>query len=153
MAVKKSYSVGDTVWIYGISPKNNKLIQGKVLKELDLSDVGYTAGPYYIIEIPSHIDPLLEIRTWDTMSQDNKGPVGMFRSIGKLSSTIKRSGQVGFAYDEDYVDEEIFADDDIDPRLITAALEKSQKDQEHAPLNLKQQPAKTKRRYYKKKNQ
>lgn len=159
MTVKKSYSIGDAVWIYGISANNNKLVEGKVIKKLDLSKEGYMADSHYIVEIPSHIEPLLEIRTWETMSQDSKGPVGAFRKIGDLAASIKKSNQVGFAYDEDY-DQYDFGDllkdleDEVHPDQIHAALEKSQRDSEHLPLDLKQQlQAKPKRRFYKKKKQ
>jgi hypothetical protein len=40
-------------------------------------------------------------------------------------------------------------EDDIDPNIIHAALEKSQKDSLHAPLNLKAE--KPKRKYFKRK--
>jgi hypothetical protein len=142
MTTKKEYKVGDDVWIYGIGVKN-KLTKGKVIKIVDLSDEGWTVGPHYIIEIPTHIDPLLELRTWENMSQDDRGPVGAFREIGSIVSTIKKVKSTGFVYDDDY------DEDEIDVEKIHAALEKSQSDMNHAPLNLKSE--KPKRRYYKKK--
>lgn len=147
MITKKSYKVGDPVWIYGINRSNVKPTQGKVIKVVDLSDSGYSTGDHYIIEIPTSIEPLLEVRTWHNMSQDEKGPVGSFRELGNIESTIKFVTTTGFAFDDNpELDTE---DDEIHPDQIHAALEKSQQDVAHAPLNLKTE--KPKRRYFKKK--
>jgi hypothetical protein len=147
MTVKKEYAVGDAVWIYGISRSNTKPTKGKVIKVVDLSDSGHTAGPHYVISIPTHIEDLLEIRTWHNISQDEQGPVGSLREIGNIESTIKFAGTVGFAFDDDpTLDTD---DDEISPDQIHAALEKSQQDVTHAPLNLK--PEKPKRKYFSKK--
>jgi hypothetical protein len=144
MTVKKSYQVGDTVWIYGINRSNVKPTAGKVIKIVDLSDAGYTTGDHYIIEIPTHIDSILEVRTWHNISQDSQGPVGSLREMGNIESTIKFAGTVGFAFDDDpTLDTD---DDEISPDQIHAALEKSQKDASHSPLNLKSE--KPKRRHY-----
>lgn len=146
MTTKKSYKVGDPVWIYGINRSNVKPTQGKVIKVVDLSDSGYSTGDHYVIEIPTHIEPLLEIRTWHNISQDEKGPVGSFRELGNVESTIKFAGTVGFAFDDN---PELNTDDDeISAEQIHAALEQSRKDVIHPPLNLKEKP---KRRYFKKK--
>ena len=148
MTVKKQYAVGDTVWIYGINRSNTKPVQGKVIKIVDLNDAGYSVGDHYIIEVPTHIEPLLEIRSWHNISQDEKGPVGSLRNLGKFESTIKFAGTVGFAFD-DAPELDSDPEDDISPDQIHAALDKSLKDTEHVPLNLK--PEKPKRRYFKKK--
>jgi hypothetical protein len=146
MTVKKSYNVGDAVWIYGINRSNVKPAKGKIIKVVDLSDSGYTVGDHYVIEVPSHIEPLLEIRSWHNISQDEKGPVGSLRNLGNFESTIKFVSTVGFAFDDN---PELDSEDDISPDQIHAALDKSLKDTEHAPLNLKSE--KPKRRYFKKK--
>lgn len=148
MTVKKSYNIGETVWIYGINRSNAKPVQGKVIKTVELD--GYT-DTHYIVEVPTHIESLLEIRTWHNMSQDATGPVGSLRNLGNFESTIKFANTVGFAFD-DHPDQDSSLDDDEDgpsAEEIHAALEKSQKDTEHAPLNLKAE--KPKRRYFKKK--
>lgn len=131
MTTKKEYAVGDPVWIYGIGVKNN-LTKGKVIKLVDLSDAGYNPGKHYIIEVPTYIDPLLEIRTWETMSQDDRGPIGAMRDVGELVSTIKMVKQTGFTYDEDY------EEDGPSSEEIRAALEKSQLGTTHQPLILKE---------------
>ena len=147
MTTKKSYEVGDAVWIYGINRSNTRPTKGKVIKIVDLRDSGYTEGPHYIVEVPTHIEPLLEIRTWHNISQDETGPVGSFRELGNVESTIKFASTVGFAFDDnpgqDTEEDEISADQ------IHAALQKSQMDSTHSPLNLKSE--KPKRRPFRKK--
>ena len=148
MVVKKQYAVGDTVWIYGVNRSNTKPVQGKVIKIVDLE--GYSVGNHYIIEIPTHIEPILEVRTWHNMSQDEKGPVGSLRNLGNFESTIKFAGTVGFAFDDNpTLDSSLDDEDGPSAEEIHAALDQSLKNTEHAPLNLKAE--KTKRRYFKKK--
>jgi hypothetical protein len=148
MTVKKSYNIGDTVWIYGINRSNVKPVSGTVIKAIDLSGAGYTYE-HYVIEVPSHIEPILEIRTWHNISQDATGPVGSLRELGNVESTIKFAGTVGFAFDDNPALDSDTEEDGPSSDEILAALQKSQMDMEHAPLNLK--PEKPKRRYFKKK--
>jgi hypothetical protein len=149
MTVKKFYKVEDTVWIYGINRSNAKPVQGRVIKAVDLGDAGYS-DVHYIIEVPTHIEPLLEVRTWHNISQDETGPVGSLRDLRNFESTIKFAGTVGFMFDDNpELDSTLEDEDGIDAEQIHAALQKSQMDMEHAPLNLKAE--KPKRRYFKKK--
>lgn len=150
MTVKKEYAVGDTVWIYGINRSNAKPTAGKVIKVVDLSDAGQSADNYYIIEIPTHIDSLLEIRTWHNISQDAQGPVGGFRGLN-IESTIKHAATLGFIADDNPLLDSDTEEDGPSADQIHAALQKSQMDMEHAPLDLKASSAKPKRRYFKKK--
>lgn len=145
--VKKEYSIGDLVWIYGISSNNTKSVKGKVIKIIDLSREGFSNDPHYIIEIPTHIEPLLEIRTWENMSQDESGPVGAFRELGNIDSTVKKIRTAGFHYDDPDLDSEPTPDE------IYAALEKSREDVMMKPLILKEQKPKRKMYYRKKKAQ
>ena len=151
MTVKKEYAVGDTVWIYGVNRNNTKPVAGKVIKAVDLRDAGYSFGPHYVIEIPTHIEPLLEIRTWHNISQDARGPVGSFRELGNIESTIKHAATLGFATDDNPLLDLDIEDDGPSADQIHAALQKSQMDMEHTPLDLKASTAKPKRRYFKKK--
>lgn len=149
MTVKKFYKVEDTVWIYGINRSNTKPVQGRVIKVVDLSDAGYS-DVHYIIEVPTHIEPLLEVRTWHNISQDETGPVGSLRDLGNFESTIKFAGTVGFAFDDNpELDSTLEDEDGPSAEEIHAALDQSLKNTEHAPLNLKAE--KPKRRYFKKK--
>lgn len=138
--MKKNYNIGDDVWIHGVAV-SNKLTKGKVIANVDLSTTGYT-DLQYVIEIPTHIEPLLEIRTWHTMSQDENGPIGSFRSLKEdFSANNKKMRQVGYVYSEDQNDV-----DDPTPAEILAALEKSTDGLTHKPLHIKE--SKPKRKYF-----
>jgi hypothetical protein len=144
MTVKQNYEVGDTVWIAGVSRNNAKLTQGTVAKILDLSEEGFKFT-HYLIAIPTYIETLLEVRTWHTISEDAKGPVGSLRDIGAgLDATIRFVNHVGFqAHDAEMPD-------DPTSEEIYAAIEKSMKDTTHAPLNLKE-PKPKRRNFVRKK--
>jgi hypothetical protein len=148
MTVKKQYNIGDTVWIYGINRSNVKPVQGTIVKVVDLSDAGYSDGPHYVISVPTHIESLLEIRTWHNISQDSQGPVGSLRELGNVESTIKFASTLGFAFDDD-PESDTDDEEEIDPNIIHAALEQGQEAVKLQPLSLKQE--KPKRRYFKKK--
>ena len=170
MTVKKKYNIGDTVWIYGVRQTNDKSTQGKVVKAFNIE--GYS-DMHYVVAIPTEIEPLLEIRTWQTISQTKDGHVGSLRDAFTNPDAAHRMlARTGMAFisdaDEDYTgdghdgmgsvslnedfdrhEEHMAEEDEISPDAIHAALEKSQKDSSHGPLNLKTE--KPKRRYFKKK--
>lgn len=142
MTVKKVYNIGDDVWIFGITSEN-KITKGRVVATVDLTDKGYGNDLHYIIDVPSHIEPLLEIRSWHTMSQDENGPVGSFRNLGGIfNSDNKKMLQVGYIYSHD----SHYENDDPSPDQIREALEKSTDGLTHKPLQLKD--SKPKRKYY-----
>ena len=101
MTIKMKYSVGDSVWIAGVSRNNTRLTEGTVIKEIDLSAEGFSEIQY-VISVPSSVEPLLEIRNWQTMSEDSHGPVGGFRGLSEvmLDSTTKMVNRVGLIADE-----------------------------------------------------
>jgi len=119
--IKKYYKEGDTVWIHGVN-RNAKLTKGTVVKKINLDYNGFESSTeYYVIGIPSYIDTLLEIRTWETISQDENGPVGLFRGISEdLSSTNKIMSHSGYYSDEDNVDDPL-------PEEINAAIDQLEK--------------------------
>jgi len=138
MTVKKSYTVGDTVWIFGID-RPNKPTKGQIVKAFEID--GYL-GIHYVVAIPTHIEDLLEIRTWENISQDKHGPIGMFREIkDTINPTNKLLRKTGLEFDDYYSDE-----DEPSQEQIVAALNNSQKASEHPPLILK--PLGQKRRRY-----
>jgi len=137
--IKKNYNVDDDVWIHGIT-KDNKLCKGTVIKRISLDHPDYTNDIHYVISIPTHIAPLLEIRTWESMSQDENGPLGMYRDLKRHKLVIdKFMSKTGYIANQS-VEHEPTEDE------IVAALEKSQRVAEHQPLVLK--PAGPKRRRF-----
>ena len=139
MTIKKQYEINDPVWIHGVT-RDNKLCQGRIIKSFEID--GYT-GTHYVIAIPTHIEDLLEIRTWESISQDNAGPIGMYRDLRSKPVVDKFLKKHGYTSAE--------LQDDMEPteEQIMAALEKSRKVNEHEPLILK--PAGTRRRRFNKK--
>lgn len=156
MTVKKKYNVGDTVWIYGVSRTNATSTQGTVVKSFAIE--GYN-DLHYVVSIPTEIEPLLEIRTWQTISQTKDGHVGSLREAFEdpdaAHKMLARTGMAVISVDEEFTGDghdgmgSLDEDDDISADAIHAALEKSKQDVSHSPLNLKD--AKPKRRYFKKK--
>ena len=159
MSVKKKYNVGDTVWVYGISRTNEKSTQGKVIKVFTIDYGNYNNEPYYLVEIPTEIEPLLEVRTWHTISQSKDGHVGSIReAISEPDAARKFLSTIGVKFisnDGKYIGDghdgmgSTLEEDDPSADEIHAALEQSQKDGEHGPLVTKQAPRK--RQYFKKK--
>jgi hypothetical protein len=144
MTVKKKYNVGDTVWIYGIQRDNVKSTQGTVVKAFTIE--GYNEV-HYVVEIPTEIEPLLEIRTWQTISQTADGHVGSLREAfsdpDAAYKMLSRTGMAVISLDDEENDDTVsFAEDDISPDAIHAALEKSRQDVTHSPLNLKSEKPK-----------
>jgi hypothetical protein len=159
MTVKKRYAVGDTVWVYGINRLDNKSVQGTVIKVFTIDYGNYNKEPHYLVEIPTEIEPLLEVRTWHTISQTKDGHVGgirdAFSNADAAHKMLLRTGVAIISTDDEELNEEsdrfeepMAEEDEVSPDAIHAALEKSQKDGEHGPLVTKD---KTKRRYFKKK--
>jgi hypothetical protein len=132
MNAKTQYDIGDTVWIAGVARGNARLTRGNIVKILDLSDCGFNREPHYLIKIATEIEPLLEVRTWHTISEDAAGPVGSLRVVGNVDATLKFVEQVGFLYVEDK------EPDEPTPEQIHAAMERSQKDSTYAPFNAKE---------------
>ena len=85
MTVKKQYSIGDTVWIYGVS--QGKSTEGKVVQTFAVDQEGWDPDMvHYVIAVPTEIEYLLEVRTWETISQTKDGHVGSLREVFKAVS-------------------------------------------------------------------
>lgn len=149
MAAKRNYKIGDTVWVYGIDRHNAKPTKGEIIAVVDLTNAGY-ASEHYVIEIPTHIEPLLEIRTWETISQDEAGPVGGLRSIKDFEPDLKFASKIGFTFNLEPATSVELDEDEVSADQIHAALEQAQKNSTHQPLTLKE-TKKPKRRFSKRK--
>lgn len=121
MNIKKSYEVGDVVWIHGVG-RSNRLTEGTVIKVINIDYGNYDAErKHYVIAIPTHIEPIHEIREWETMSQDEVGPLGMFRDLkNTMAQTNKFLRQAGYHTEDDMEDE-------VAPEKINAVLDKIEK--------------------------
>lgn len=131
MQPKTDYNVDDTVWVYGIT-RDNKLTKGTIVKKFTMDHPNYDNEFYYVVAIPTEIEPLLEIRTWHNISQDSKGPIGAFRNIGTKGVVDKYISKVG--YNAADTGEDL---DEPTAEEIHAAIERSRQAVLHEPLNLK----------------
>ena len=77
---RKIYKIGDAAWIYGIAagPGYNRLTKGSIVHQMEID--GYS-DTHYVIAISNGIQDLFEVRTWEEISQDDKGPIGSFREL------------------------------------------------------------------------
>ncbi len=107
--------------------------EGKIISYITLPEAGYPENQkFYIISIPTEIEPLLEIRTWETISQDSEGPIGALReNFINFDSNNKKISQSGYTYS-------ITEDDEPSPEQVLAALEKSANDLVHKTLYFKE---------------
>ena len=98
----------------------------------------------------SHIEPLIEVRTWETISQDEHGPVGGLRGLDDTADR-KVLAKTGFDLGGEYTYSESEEEsDDPTPEEIHAAMERSQQTAVLPPLVLKESKTSKPRRYNKK---
>lgn len=77
--MKQEYNVGETAWIY-FGDHKGELTEGTVVHKFRLD--GWLSTPWhYVIEIPTSIDPILEVRDPWTMSPAEDQPIGMWSRI------------------------------------------------------------------------
>jgi hypothetical protein len=143
--VKTQYDIGDTVWIYGISVSNEKPWPGRIVHRFNIVFEGFDpTANHYVIAVDSHIEPLIEVRTWETISQDEHGPVGGIRGLGNtaerkiLSRTGFDVGTTDSAEEFDRFEEHMFEDGDPSPDEIYAAMERSKQTAVLPPLVFKE---------------
>ena len=158
MTIKKQYEMKDPAWIH---LGNGKLTKGKVVDIFDLEHAGYDKNmEFYIIEIPTEIENLLEVRTWATMSQDAKGPIGAYGEIKEQQyATKKMLGKMGIelpievqtSQQEPLLEQPFDDSDPLDPtpEQVNAAIERA----EQARRNMYQGTTATEKpkRFYSKK--
>lgn len=155
--MKKEYKIKDKVWIH-LGERN--LVEGRVVEIIDLEHLkeGHSADrELYIIEIKTGIDDVYEVRDFDQISPDAGGPINLFRNIKtNILKNQRYLNKVGIKMPVngpnplEEINEELAGyDEGPTTEEIHAALDKSLKETEHTPLNLKTE--KPKRRYFKKK--
>jgi hypothetical protein len=149
--IRKSYNIGEVVWIYGIYIRNDNPVQGKIIHKFNLNYTGFDpAVEHYVIAVDSHIEPLIEIRTWETISQDEYGPVGGLRGLEDTTDR-KVLTKTGFnlSGSTDFLDSDEESDDPT-PDEIYAAMERSQQTAVLPPLIIKEHKSNKPRRYNRK---
>jgi hypothetical protein len=141
--MKKEYNLKDKVWLHLGEPN---LVEGRVVDIFDLAHMGYPADrEFYVIEIKTGIDNIFEVRDFDQLSPDAKGPIGLFRNLDmkQIRENGRYLGKVGMklpvqqpnplveVVKEINQDLEIYPDEgdagDPTPEQIHAAMERAEK--------------------------
>ena len=154
--MKQEYKIKQKVWIH---LGERTLVEGRIVDIINLVHLNedHNDDPLYIIEIKTGIDDVYEVRNYEQISPDSKGPINLFRK-NEIKENIRYLKKIGIKLPDgtDNTPSEIFNDliEDLDGPTadqIHAALEKSQKDSAHSPLILKDIKVKPRRRTFKRK--
>jgi hypothetical protein len=94
--MKTEYNIKDKVWIH---IGERKLTGGRVVEIIDLEHLNEGHDPnreLYVIEIETGIEDVYEIRSFEQISPDAKGPINLFRKINTQleQRALKRIGIV-----------------------------------------------------------
>ena len=150
--MKNEYVTRDKVWIH-IGERN--LVEGRVVDVIDLVHLkeGHSGdNELYIIEIKTGIEDVYEVRTFDQISPDARGPINLFRKQKDAVENNRLLRKIGMPIPLVGTDlaEALALDDDsdIDPDVIHAALDSSLRNSTHQPLDFKEEKTK-KRNFYK----
>ena len=73
------YKVGDTVWIF-MSHHQGQMTKGQIVHEFSLPD-WYEGNKHWVVEVPTSVDALLEVRDEWSMSPAKDKPIGLFQSV------------------------------------------------------------------------
>jgi hypothetical protein len=79
--MKKEYNIKDKVWIH-LGERN--LVEGRVVEIIDFAHLKEGHSPdreFYVIELKTGIDDVYEIRDFEQISPDAKGPINLFRKL------------------------------------------------------------------------
>jgi len=153
--MKKHPKIKDTVWIHLGEPK---LVKGRVVAIIDFAHLGEGYDPeykHYVIEIPTGIESVYEVREYDSISFDEAGPINLYRSL-KSHEEARYFKKLGIKVPlHPTTDDKLFPlDEELDeptPEQISAALERSQEVNKHTALTLPSE-TKPKKRFYRKKS-
>lgn len=139
------YNIKDKVWVH-IGERN--LTEGRVVEIITLDHLNENHRPgheLYVIEIKTGIDDIYEVRDFDQISPDAKGPIGLFRELKaemvgakrylkKVGVSIPVDGpdylsELAKEIDTDLTDLEVYPDegDDPTPEQIHAAIERAER--------------------------
>jgi hypothetical protein len=169
--MKKEYNLKDKVWLHLGEPK---LVEGRVVDIFDLVHLKEGHSPdreLYVIEIKTGIDDVYEVRSFDQLSPDAKGPIGLFRDLDlkqvrENSRYLRKVGmkmpvpmpdplvelvkEINKDLDEPVTDNPTEFPEPT-PEQIHAAMEKAQAAQEHVHPSTFTRTSTAKKRTYAKK--
>lgn len=152
--MKTEYNIKDKVWIH-LGERN--LTEGRVVEIITLDHLKENHRPgheLYVIEIKTGIDDVYEVRDFEQISPDAKGPIALFRNRRADAQVANRylkklgvklpNGDINLAlYAEDF-DEDghdgMGSIDDPTPEQIHAALERAEREK-NQPFSVNPRPA------------
>ena len=132
MTNKKEYNIRDKVWIH-LGERN--LVGGRIVEIIDLAHLNEGHSPdreLYVVEIKTGIDDVYEVRDFEQISPDAKGPINLFRKTNYATENrlLKKVG-MPIPVEIDHLAEAVKEiDDEIDeptPEQIHAAMERAEK--------------------------
>ena len=134
--MKKEFNIKDKVWIHIGEPK---LAEGRVVEiiTLDHLNENYPAGKeLYVIEIQTGIEPIYEVREFETISPDAKGPIMCYRQMDMMKHAGRYLRKVGIKLPHstntdnpiDFPDTDMYPDEGDEPtqEQIHAALARAE---------------------------
>ena len=131
--MKTEYNIRDKVWIH-LGERN--LTEGRVVEIITLDHLNENHRPgheLYVIEIKTGIDDVYEIRDFDQISPDAKGPITFFRNIkadAQIANRLLKKVGIQLPIPEGVTLEEMLNDDeDEEPtqEQIHAAIERAER--------------------------
>lgn len=147
--MKKEINIKDAVWIH---LGERKLSKGRVVEIIDLEHLneGHSKdNELFVIELKTGVDDIYEIRTFDQISLDPKGPINLFKKQDTHLEQryLKKVGMIipnadGVIPADDYVEEDftVAGETEPTPDQIHAALKRSQQAIQHEPLATANKP-------------
>jgi hypothetical protein len=93
--MKQYYDIKDQVWIH---LGEQSLVEGRVVEIVDLEHLneGHSREQeLYVIEIPTPIEPVYEVRNYDQISPDADGPLMIYRNLQGVVAANRLLKKVG----------------------------------------------------------
>jgi hypothetical protein len=132
--MKTEYNIKDKVWIH---LGERHLTEGRVVEIITLDHLNENHRPgheLYVIEIKTGIDDVYEVRDFDQISPDAKGPIAFFRNIkadAQISNRFLKKVGIQLPISEGVTIEEMLNEDEDEgeptPDEIHAAIERAER--------------------------
>jgi hypothetical protein len=146
------YNIKDPVWIH---LGERSLVEGRVVEIINLKHLNenHKIEDLYVIEIKTGIEDVYEVRNFDMISPDPRGPIMAFRKLEDAVENNRMLKKLGMPIPMPGISlEEALAledeEDDVSPDTIHAALDRRIKEAEIPALMPGASP-KPKRKFYK----
>jgi hypothetical protein len=134
--MKTEFNIKDRVWIHIGEPT---LAEGRIVEIITLDHLkeNYPKGnELYVIEIQTGIDPIYEVREFETISPDAAGPIMCYRNMERMKHAGRYLRKVGIELPHisntdnpiDFPEVDVYPDegDEPTPDQIHAALARAE---------------------------